>query len=213
MRHRGDLTIWTVADVLADQDLPAGARADLAAIAAWSREFLVPGHAELGRSGPVCPFTKPSLDRDLFYLSRPPAAAAPDDIARTVLAHRDWHADLATELPERDRQLLTILVLLPEFDHTDPTPLDELQARLKDDFVREGLMIGQFHPRNGQPGLWNEDFRPLRAPIPLLAIRHMVPFDLPFLVHEPAHLAAYLTRFAPDIPARIRSQLVDATRR
>jgi hypothetical protein len=86
--------------------------------------------------------------------------------------------------------------------------LDALQARLKERFVREGLMVGQFHPQCEQGGLWNTDFRPLRAPIPLLAIRQMVTSDLPFLLGSPAHVSAYLHRFAPGIPTHVRRLLV-----
>ena len=78
---------------------------------------------------------------------------------------------------------------------------------MKDAFVRQGLMVGQFHPRSEQSGLWNEDFRPLRAPIPLLAIRRMVSSDLPFLLDSASHLSAYLDRFAPGIPSHIRRLL------
>ncbi len=69
-------------------------------------------------------------------------------------------------------------------------------------------MVGQFHPRCEQGGLWNEGFRPLRAPIPLLAIRRMVSSDLPFLLDSAGHLLAYLNRFAPNIPSHVRRLLV-----
>jgi hypothetical protein len=64
------------------------------------------------------------------------------------------------------------------------------------------------YPRCEQSGLWNEEFRPLRAPVPLLAIRQMVSSDLPFLFDTASHLAAYLDRFAPDIPGHVRRLLV-----
>lgn len=70
--------------------------------------------------------------------------------------------------------------MLPHVDPVDPTPLDDLQRVAKDDFVN-GLMIGQFHPTCETLGsVWNPDFPALRAPIPLLAIRKLVVFDLPF---------------------------------
>ena len=45
-------------------------------------------------------------------------------------------------------------------------------------------MIGQFYPGCAENGLWNPDFRPLDSPLPMLAIRHMVESDLPFLTRE-----------------------------
>ncbi len=42
-------------------------------------------------------------------------------------------------------------------------------------------MIGQFHPLSDEPGIYNPDFRPLRSPFPMIAIRKIVPEDHPFL--------------------------------
>jgi hypothetical protein len=162
-----------------------------------------------GPSSPQCPYTGPSLAGDLFFLSCPKLTGGIPEIAATVGSYREWFEEMAAGLDERGRQLLTFLVVLSEFDRDDSAPLDELQLRLKGEFVRSGLMIGQFHPRCDQPGIWNEQFRPLRSPIPLLAIRHMVAFDLPFLVDGANHLAAYLALFAPGVPIRIRHQLAD----
>jgi hypothetical protein len=44
-----------------------------------------------------------------------------------------------------------------------------------------GLLVGEFHAANANPGLHNPDFRPLRSPVPMLAIRHLVESDLAFL--------------------------------
>jgi hypothetical protein len=62
--------------------------------------------------------------------------------------------------------------------------VDKVQASLKKYFVETGLMLGEFHAANQTPGLRNPDFRPLRSPIPMLAIRHMVESDLPFLIRQ-----------------------------
>jgi len=59
-------------------------------------------------------------------------------------------------------------------------------------------MLGEFHMRNNQPGLRNDDFFPLRTPIPCLAVRHMVPTDLAFLNVERYELTLrikFLTSF------------------
>ncbi len=96
-----------------------------------------------------------------------------------------------------------ILVILPDVSDEDaPTMVDETHRRLKAQFVESGLMIGRFHPRSEQGGLHNPAFRPLRSPIPLLAIRYMVDSDLPFLnrVDDPVpdrikFLKAYGRRF------------------
>jgi hypothetical protein len=108
-------------------------------------------------------------------------------------------------LPQASREYLTFVIALPNFDMTSSTKLDELQRQLKDEFVPQGLMIGQFHPQCPQPGLWNPQFRPLQSPIPLLALRRMVASDLPFLVGSCAHASSYLTNFAREIPPHTRN--------
>jgi hypothetical protein len=181
---------------------------DLRQIATWAVDFLNATNGQLGRAGPVCPYTRLSMDHNAFLLAHAGGEHDAQSIESTVDRYRRWFLDLLDQLEPAHEHLLTILVVLPGFDRTDSGPLDALQARLKDAFVREGLMVGQFHPRCEQGGLWNDDFRPLRAPVPLLAIRRMVSSDLPFLLDSAGHLSAYLSRFAPDIPSHVRRLLV-----
>ena len=90
-----------------------------------------------------------------------------------------------------------LMVLFPAVGpHDVPWVIDAPQRHLKTEFVERGLMVGEFHA--GPPmaaGLHNPRFRPLRSPVPLLAIRAMVPTDLPFLLGDPRHRAAYEARF------------------
>jgi hypothetical protein len=62
-----------------------------------------------------------------------------------------------------------------------PVCIDQVQGKLKTEFVRRGLMIGEFHKNNNAAGLRNAEFFPLRTPTPCLAIRRIVPTDLAFL--------------------------------
>jgi hypothetical protein len=182
--------------------------AEMQQIARWAVDFLGAPNDQLGRRGAVCPYTKPSIDNDCFLLAWAGGEQDVQSIESTVELYRRWFMELLDVTEVARGHLLTILVVLPGFDRTDSSPLDALQRRLKEGFVRQGLMVGQFHPRCEQGGLWNEDFRPLKAPIPLLAIRRMVTSDLPFLLGSVDHLSAYLQRFAPDIPSHVRRLLV-----
>ncbi|MEU1893557.1 DUF6875 domain-containing protein [Streptomyces pristinaespiralis] len=206
---RGDETLRIYSPSEVEQDMvPPEHAGPLREVLEWSREFLVSGHPALGRSGPVCPYTQPSLRRDLFLLAVPAAGTDRAGLADAVAHLRVWYEKLAVDLDTEERELLTLLMVLPRLDRTDSAPLDALQRAAKDEFVAEGLMIGQFHPVCAEPGLWNEDFRPLRSPVPLLAVRRLLVFDLPFLVNTDLHLSHYLRQFAPGIPARMRDELV-----
>ncbi|BCL16488.1 DUF6875 domain-containing protein [Micromonospora sagamiensis] len=173
----------------------------------WCVRYLVAPHPELGRTGSVCPYTAPALRRDLLYLAELPGVTDVPGISAAVGALRDRYQRTVATLPDDEAELLTYLLVLPDVDRTDPGPLDALQARVKDEFVTEGLMVGQFHPYCPNPGLWNEDFRPLRSPVPLLAVRRMLVFDLPFLTDSAGHFDAWVSRFAGHLPARVRSHL------
>lgn len=76
--------------------------------------------------------------------------------------------------------------------------IDGVQAALKNDYIRRGLMIGQFHPLQMESGLHSSAFRPFRAPVPMLAIRHMHLEDVVFLDTCEAHRQAYLQRFGQE---------------
>src|SRR5689334_18069545 len=64
-------------------------------IVAWTRQFLCRPHDLLGRDGPVCPFTQPSLNHRLFWVtivrgSEIDAEKAGDAVER----YREWFFEL-----------------------------------------------------------------------------------------------------------------------
>jgi hypothetical protein len=209
LRHAHGLTLYEPDDLFAElADLAVPGIADLREITAWAEEHLNAPHPDLGRRGPVCPFTRLSMDSNCFLLAWAGGDHDIRSIESAIDRYRQWFLELIGQSEKTHQRLLTILVVLPGLDRADADPLDALQERLKDAFVAEGLMAGQFHPQCTQSGLWNEEFKPLKAPIPLLAIRQMVASDLPFLLGSASHLSAYLDRFAPDIPGHVRRLLV-----
>ena len=176
----------------------------------WARAFLASPHPDLGRKGPVCPYIRHSFDERLLHVTcRPDESCQSSDLVAAVRATHRWFAEIQRRTPEEIRHLVTVLVVLPRIDRSSAEPLNELHRVMKDEFVGQGLMIGQFHPACEAPGLWNPDFRPLRSPVPLLAIREMVSSDLPFLIGSPMHANEYLERFARSIPAHTRRFLVE----
>jgi hypothetical protein len=182
-------------------------------VADWARRYLSRPHADLGRDGPVCPFTEPSLQRSLFWMTvLPGRAPALEEISAVMHQYRDWFTELEP-VSGREAELKAIVVLFPDLDPAHLSRIDAVQASLKPQFVRDGLMLGQFHERCDEPALWNADFRPLRCSVPLLAIRTMVRTDAPFLLKDAGSLSAYLHRFGRDVPVRLRETVRDAARR
>src|SRR4051794_5829013 len=173
---------------LAVEPPPSGS---LAAASRWVRSYLTHPHPDLGRPGAVCPFVGPALERGSLRFGVVEGCPPPEKIDRIIERYRDAFLGAALCLP-RSRQLLTFLVLFPDVATEDaPRVIDAAQERLKPAFVQAGLMVGQFHPGPpSEPGLWNPDFRPLAAPVPLLAIRHMHARDFLFLRDRPEFVRA-----------------------
>ena len=151
----------------------------------WVRSFLAKPHADLGRTGPVCPFIPRALDETTLWIRVVDVDPSdPAEMETTVALYRSAFLDLE---PKQGNETIfkTIILIFPRVtDAQAPTLIDGVQQKLKPEFVDDGLMLGQFHMKNEEPGLHNEKFRPLRSPIPLLAIRFMVMQDLPFLTRQ-----------------------------
>ncbi|MYM91993.1 hypothetical protein GTP91_33065, partial [Rugamonas sp. FT82W] len=188
----------------------------LAQVLDWVRAFLARPHPELGRKGAVCPFVPVSLMQDSIWLAEiTDRDLSLDKIGAIIGAYRDLF--LATE-PTRGPDAINkaFMVVFPHLGAEGAAVVDEVQYRLKRDFVDMGLMLGEFHATNQSEGLRNPEFRPLRSPVPMLAIRHMVDSDLPFLLRagypasvRAAFLRSYLYRMAGTLPSTKLEQALD----
>ena len=179
------------------QDLPY-----LMEVTKWTETFLAKPHPDLGRSGPVCPFLPRALQLDAIRLAVIRSKNLNQQQLEEVVKH---YRDHFLELEPKQGELAfykAIMLVFPDVAEEEASELiDQVQQKLKPFFVQAGLMIGEFHKRNESPGLHNPNFRPLRSPIPMLAIRFMTESDLPFLdrlTDEPQlrvrYLNAYLER-------------------
>jgi hypothetical protein len=165
----------------------------------WVKGFLGKPHPQLGRPGVVCPFVPRALQLKTVQtrvvrtqgLSEGQIEALVKDCRNHFLAMEPQQGELAI--------YKAFMLIFPDISTPEETALiDRVQQRLKLFFVAEGLMIGEFHQYNESPGLHNPDFRPLRSPIPMLAIRFMAESDLPFLSRlsdQPEVRVHYLTAY------------------
>jgi hypothetical protein len=189
----------------------------LACVLDWVQNFLAKSHPELGRKGPVCPFVPISLDIDTIWMAEiTDEDPSLENISQIITGYRDLF--LQTE-PKSGPEMMNkaFLVVFPNLGTQGASVVDDVQYRLKRHFVAKGLMLGEFHATNQSPGLRNPEFRPLRSPIPMLAIRYMVDSDLPFLMRadypaeeRAAFLRAYLSRLAGDLSPNKFAEALDA---
>jgi hypothetical protein len=171
----------------------------------WINTFLAKPHPDLGRSGPVCPFVPRAIQLDTIWVGVIRTQDQTMPLAQQLYETVQRYRDIFLELEPAEGELAlykAILLAFPDVDHSRFAVIDQVQKQLKPFFVEEGLMLGEFHMQTEAGGLHNPEFRPLRSPVPMLAIRFMVEADLPFLDSEEMpvelrtrYLEAYLKRF------------------
>jgi hypothetical protein len=164
-------------------------------LAGWVQSYLMRGHAALGRSGHVCPFTARSVRLSLLRIGISPLRGA-DRAGILQTMQQALRALDAMPADRADRIFRTVIVGFPNCaDHSGTAALRDVQNALRHYSILRGKMIGLFEPNSEAEGLINRDFRPLRAPIPALAIRMLVEQDAPFAKRNPLLLPLYLAKF------------------
>ncbi|MEU7769263.1 DUF6875 domain-containing protein [Nocardia sp. NPDC049190] len=194
-------------DLFSDTDESGTVVSATAILRSWVRNYLERPNDDLGRDGPVCPFVKPAAGHHALW-----SAIVSGDAELTVERMQSVIDDAFDLFVAHMRSAVSApqAALLVVFqDLTDNHRIDAVHSLSKDRFVAEGMMLGQFYPGCSQPGLWNRDFRPLDAPLPMLVVRNMMPSDYPFLLGKSEWLFAYLSRFGHALPIRLRRSMAD----
>jgi diguanylate cyclase (GGDEF)-like protein len=171
--------------------------AALRRVATWAKEFLSRPHPDLGRSGHVCPWVNASIRNERFLLTLTRRAHENLSAAeQTFLRLKRYFLEEMQPTTGREAQLKTIVVLFTGLPPDEvPSIINGLHVRLKPQFVREGLMLGEFFSKCEKEGLRNPKFRPLRSETPLIVIRSMVETDIAFLADDSTFVRAYLRKF------------------
>ncbi|WP_406174403.1 DUF6875 domain-containing protein [Streptomyces sp. NBC_00996] len=157
----------------------------------WLTGYITKPHAELGRSGPVCPFVEPSRRAGCFVLYT--AEWRPEfglshmvdtvDNAVEYFATHEWDS--------RNSNLHSLLVAVPDLPRDAYWLIDKAHELTKDRVVARGLMLGQFHPTCEEPAARNSGFPVNRSPVPLFAVRNMALHDILFLHADDVWFAEY----------------------
>jgi uncharacterized protein DUF6875 len=167
----------------------------LAIVDSWLTEYISARHPEIGRIGPICPFVAPSrknrtMEIRVRFVGRSPTLELIEEIARSSLREFGlitWQG--------RNPMLRAVIVVLPDLRSEDTKLLDEAQTRVKDEFVEQGLMVGQFHENCEVTAARNPDFTVSRAPVPVLAIRTIALHDIFFLSEHRHWFEKYREKF------------------
>ena len=184
------LTLRTLDDA-ALPDAPADARV----LADWVRQYLMRPHPDLGRIGHVCPFTAKAARLALLRIGISPLRPVDrgDILATMRHAMRAFHALPSTRAT---RVFRTVMVGFPNCAGADGiAALHHVQNAMRHHSLVGAKMIGLFEPGSQATGLINPEFRPLRSPVPVLAIRMLVEQDAPFVARNPLLAPIYVLKF------------------
>jgi hypothetical protein len=168
---------------------------DLATLYQWLDTYPMNPHPELGRTGAVCPFTRMARKLDAMRVAICRAGSEDEDWAAAIIG-RGWRELAHIPVDRSAEQFRAIVIGFPGCDSDAGVEmLKRAQRRFKYYAVFNFRMMGFLHPRSETGGLWNPDFRPLRAPMPVIALRCMVEQDAPFIATHRLQWAPYLIRF------------------
>ncbi|MEU8930937.1 DUF6875 domain-containing protein [Streptomyces sp. NPDC048409] len=167
----------------------------LETVETWLTEYISASHPEIGRTGPICPFVAPSRKNRTMEIRLRLAGHAPTlDLIEEIALSSLREYELTT-WQGRNPMLRAMVVALPDLRGEDTGLLDQAHARVKDAFVDQGLMIGQFHENCEVTAARNSRFAVSRAPLPLFAIRAIALHDVFFLSERPQWFQQYRERF------------------
>lgn len=162
----------------------------------WVTDFLSKSNIDLGRTGAVCPYVQYAEEKGFFKVGVSEEAHPQlESIKELIISMKETFMEMSPT-HKRDKKFKAITILFPNLKDTEIAEIiDGVQLSLKPEFVKQGLMLGQFYENCEQGGLRNSNFRPLQSPVPLLAIRNMVETDWPFLEGDKVLEEAYHSHF------------------
>jgi hypothetical protein len=177
---------------LADSDLKA-----LQAVADWTRTFIIQPHQDLGRAGPVCPFTPVALEHKALWLApeRSAGRRTPEIIQlvkgyqRLLLANPPLEGEGATH-----KAIVVVFADLPAPKAKDffAGVLEQIGVQ---SFADDGLVIGPFYEGNDGTAIYNPNFRPFQSPVPLLLMRRAVVSDWKFFLNNEEWFRLWARRY------------------
>lgn len=194
------------ADLFLLEDLDENGRASelsqhdreaLHAVADWIRHFVLQPHAELGRSGSVCPFMPTSVQRQTMWL-------AAEQIGEGGAAHAvelmNSYKRRLLEIPSSDagetnHNVIAVVFTDLSADRAQSVFNEVLAEMAVPSYVEDGVMFGPFYNGNQSTAIYNHGFRPFQSPVPLLFVRHGVVSDWKFFVNKDDWLTLWARRF------------------
>jgi len=196
-------------DAEATRGLPESDLKALRSVADWIRVFVIQPHRELGRSGPVCPFTPVALESHALWLAaeRSEGRNTPDLIGvingyqRRLFESEPVEGDAAN--------LKSIFIVFPDLPAARAKDffagaLDQIAVP---SYVEDGLVMGPFYEGNEGTAIYNPDFRPFQSPVPSFLMRRAVVSDWKFFLENEVWLKLWARRYGEAAVDALASEL------
>ncbi len=166
---------------LAEIDLKA-----LRAVADWTKTFIIHPSKELGRAGPVCPFTVVALERKTLWLAPERSEGrSTESLVKLIENYKRLLLD-SPPLDGSDAEHKSIVVVFSDLPAASTK--DFLGRALEQigvsSYVNDGLVMGPFFEGNDGTAIYNPNFRPFTSPVPFLLMRRAVVSDWKFFLND-----------------------------
>jgi hypothetical protein len=166
----------------------------------------------------VCPFVKDSLDANLFWFEESTATREDREVIEQRLV--DMVEEFVKVAPAYDPikekradgapspgVFKAFLLVVPNFrllgSRKADSLMDNIHEKIKPEYVKRGLMLGQFYSTCQQAGVYNEAWLALTSPWPAFAARYMVRHDRLFVKGE---LLPFYEQYFPERKEEIAGQ-------
>lgn len=178
--------------------------ADLDEVKTWLHGFVCRPNLALGRDGAVCPCAVESVrNGDVFVVDIDLGSHVGGE-KRAALTERllILKGALSSFLSscERPTGVALLATVHPLEPHELRYVMDGAYTDVKLTFLKDGLMVGSFHPFNNRSSANNPSFFPMRPSVPLFAFRKMTKFDWRSLQERPEYLEEFIRRFGVPEP-------------
>jgi hypothetical protein len=168
------------------------------AVVQWARQYLGRPNPKLGRTGPICPFVRPTIDLNQFVVRHYDNVDGTNihALRQIVLQEsRTFRKRFPRNAP--NGMLSSFVLVFPHVTAVNFLALDQVHDDLKTHLiVKHELMSSPFHPRSIKPSIANPEFTVFRAPFPMIAIRHIDVRDIAFVGANERAFRRYYAMFA-----------------
>lgn len=164
----------------------------------WIKDFISRPDRLLGRSGDVCPFTTPAMNQNLmrFVAIQTSDSTALEAVEKCRMLIGLFH--FLFESVDRPEDA-ALLAFFPNLSRTDAGEfVDDGHKQLRLEFVKSGLMLGEFHSQSDVRSVRNGDFKVMQSPVPMFVVRMLSVHDLKFLdrsIYPDAERLDYLKQY------------------